>query len=203
MFKQYTNIKILKFPEPDTNDAIVIKDLESKETNKKGGKLYNEEKNKENCINTQKIPVQLNPEGNEEKPDSKTVPIASEIISKIDEKDGKILNENDNSQIEVAQNKENNESFENKSNLSIMEEFELAKSLQPSLRKDFFNLCSRRLFDYNYESEEENDRTISCSLKKEEEPFLIASEHEEEDSDIEYIGSKSAIKNENQGDYIF
>lgn len=79
-----------------------------------------------------------------------------------------------------------------------LEERNLQKSLaEYNQKKDFFNICSRHLIDYSYDSDED-EASHSIELKKEE-PFVINSEDEkyENDSDIEYIGSNKIEKKEN------
>jgi len=84
-----------------------------------------------------------------------------------------------------------------------IEEMKLnTRELSSNQANNFQSMCFmskiRHLVDYGYESE---DGSVSKSDMKSEEAFLIVSD-QEQDSDVEYIGSNKQLKKEEKG-YFF
>lgn len=181
LFKQFTSPKTLSFIKNTSQDeAILLENPSSEKSNTNTNK--DQEKKEKNSIDINKNSF-FNIEKTEK--NIETQPLSMSVIE-----------EENKQQIDLESSKS---AYSGKSiGSEALEEINLKKSLDKyNEKKDFFNICSRYLIDYSYDSDE-NELSHSIEPKKEE-PFVINSEDEkcEKDSDIEFLGSNKIEKKEN------
>ena len=213
LFKKFSNKKRLEFPNIAPENEIIIlennvlrknKEIEKKtqiiiENNEKNHSIIDEKTT--NNVEKEKNPNLLDEKNQNMDEKTQNIPENNEKNDQlIDEKTRNLLENNEKIHIN-PQNEEENQSEKNPDSDTI-EEMKLTQIIfDKNQRKAFENSCQydniRHLIDYAYESENESEN----SQIKQEEPFVILSD-KEEDSDIEYIGSNKKIKNE-EGEIFF